>query len=381
VGLAIDTGQLFDGRRTAQEAADAAAFAGAVVLYQNGTNAQAITAANADAALNGFSSSATKTITVHAPPVSGDHIGEQGYVEVVITSDIKTALVPQEAGFTNVTVRAVAGTTEIENPYAIMAISQTGNNQFTASGGSTLSAVGGGVLVNSSASGAAATTGGGIVVAAGEDIDVVGGYSGSGWTPAPTTGANVQADPLSGYPKPTVAGLPTQSCCSATINPGIYPDGISLSSGQTVTMNPGVYIIEKGGLSLSAGASLTGDGVMIFNTVANYPGTSGPCGAVSFAGASTWDLSAPTSGTYQGMLIFQDPSCNTTLNISGQGGGVSATGTIYAPTALTSLSGSSSFTINSKIVAKSVGVSGGATFTVNYDPGQNANIPIPALVE
>ncbi len=41
VGLAIDGGQLFVAKRTQQEAADAAAFAGAIVLYQGGTNAQA----------------------------------------------------------------------------------------------------------------------------------------------------------------------------------------------------------------------------------------------------------------------------------------------------------------------------------------------------
>ena len=54
VGLAVDSGQLFNGRRTAQEAADAAAFAGATVLYQGGTVDQATSAATSDAALNGY---------------------------------------------------------------------------------------------------------------------------------------------------------------------------------------------------------------------------------------------------------------------------------------------------------------------------------------
>lgn len=381
VGLAIDAGQLFDGRRTAQEAADAAAFGGAVVLYQHGTVAQAIDAANVDLSLNNYTTGAATSVTVNVPPASGPHKGVTGYVEVIIDTDVQTALVPQQAGFTRVHVRAVAGTQIIPNLYAIMAIGQTGNNTFTATGGSTLNAVGGGVLVNSNAAGAAATTGGALVVASGQNIDIVGGYSGSGWTPTPTTGHAVQPDPLAGYPKPTIAGLPTQSCCAATIDPGIYPDGISLSSGQAVTMNPGVYIIEKGGINLSANASLTGHGVMLFNTVGNYPGTTGPCGAINFSGDSTWGLSAATSGTYQGMLFFQDPSCNTTVNISGQGAGVSGIGTIYAPTALVSLSGTSGFTINSKIVAREIGISGGASFTVNYDPGKNAQIPIPALVE
>src|SRR5438128_6813387 len=54
VGLAIDAGQLYSAKRTEQEAADAAAFAGAVVLYQQGTGAQAIEAARTDALTNGY---------------------------------------------------------------------------------------------------------------------------------------------------------------------------------------------------------------------------------------------------------------------------------------------------------------------------------------
>src|SRR5688572_29425598 len=54
VGLAIDAGQLYAAKRAEQEAADAAAFAGAVVLYQNGTGAQAVAAAVADAQANGY---------------------------------------------------------------------------------------------------------------------------------------------------------------------------------------------------------------------------------------------------------------------------------------------------------------------------------------
>ena len=73
VGLAIDTGQLFNGRRTAQEAADAAAFAGAVVLYQHGSAEQASSAATADATLNGYStdvptSGTTVTVARRRPP-------------------------------------------------------------------------------------------------------------------------------------------------------------------------------------------------------------------------------------------------------------------------------------------------------------------------
>src|SRR5438445_10804217 len=56
VGLAIDAGQLYSAKRTEQEAADAAAFAGAVVLYQQGTGTQAIEAARTDPFTNRYDS-------------------------------------------------------------------------------------------------------------------------------------------------------------------------------------------------------------------------------------------------------------------------------------------------------------------------------------
>jgi len=66
VGLAVDTGQLFASKRTQQEAADAAAFAGAVVIYQHGTVTQAVQAAIADATKNGFTDGVNNTtVTVN----------------------------------------------------------------------------------------------------------------------------------------------------------------------------------------------------------------------------------------------------------------------------------------------------------------------------
>ena len=61
VGLAIDAGQLYSAKRTIQEAADSAAFAGAVVLYQGGTSGQAIQAAKDDATRNGFTHNVANT--------------------------------------------------------------------------------------------------------------------------------------------------------------------------------------------------------------------------------------------------------------------------------------------------------------------------------
>ena len=102
VGLAIDAGQLFSAKRTMQEAADAAAFAGSVVIYQNGTTQQAHDAAVADAIKNGFKDGVSSTtVTVNAPPTSGAYAAESPvrHVEVIIVRQVKTSLVPAEAAF------------------------------------------------------------------------------------------------------------------------------------------------------------------------------------------------------------------------------------------------------------------------------------------
>ena len=85
-GLAVDAGQLYSARRTMQEAADAAAYAGAVVIYQKGgdpspqlpgvcgltvtlTNTDQYYAAVADATKNGFTNGVNGvTLTVNTPP-------------------------------------------------------------------------------------------------------------------------------------------------------------------------------------------------------------------------------------------------------------------------------------------------------------------------
>ena len=101
---------------------------------------------------------------------------------------------------------------------------------------------------------------------------------------------------------------------------GIY-SGITLSGNATLTLNAGIYIIEGGGLSVSGNASVTGSGVMIFNagsaynaTTGNYGGT---YGSITLSGNGTYSLSAPTTGTYAGILIFQDRTNAAALTLSG----------------------------------------------------------------
>ena len=83
----------------------------------------------------------------------------------------------------------------------------------------------------------------------------------------------------------------------------------SRSSGSSsITLNPGMYYINGGGISMSGSSGISGNGVFIYNTGG---------GAITLSGSGTIALSPMTSGTYQGITIFQDRSSSTAATMSG----------------------------------------------------------------
>jgi hypothetical protein len=92
---------------------------------------------------------------------------------------------------------------------------------------------------------------------------------------------------------------------------------------------------------VSGSASVSGANVLIVNAGSGYPNFGLPgqtYGGISLGGNASFNLSAATSGTYAGMLIYQTRDNNRGLSLSGNGmGGI--TGLIYAPSALLTVSG------------------------------------------
>ncbi|HAF11465.1 MAG TPA: hypothetical protein DCK98_15480 [Chloroflexi bacterium] len=392
VGLAIDTGQLYNGRRTAQEAADAGAFAGAVVLYQSGSSAQAQAAARADAALNGYGTntpSAGTTVSAQVPK-SGEFADDVTCVEVTISTPVLTTLVPQAESFTRVAASAVGCSKPSNSGYAVIALNQacdTGATELSSNG--SLDVHGGSIQVNSCAA-QAAQNGGIVKLEPGYETDVVGGVQGS-W-PALNTGKPVIRDPFAGISKPLINELlPYSPACPPSINqPGIYTT--SFSNNCTYVFAPGTYIFAGGSLDLggSRAAACTGStcnpptadgGVFFFFTSSSYPATGGTCASqpLKIEGGSDTTLSAPTSGDYQGMLIWQDSVCTQEIDIGG-GGSITTTGSIYAPNATLSGNGTRSSVNLSQIVAKEVNTQN-ANFTIRDDPGLTFHGFIPALMQ
>jgi hypothetical protein len=155
-------------------------------------------------------------------------------------------------------------------------------------------------------------------------------------SPTPITGAQTLADPLAGLAIPS-GGANRDAVDlrrgSLTINPGVYSQITVAGDDTLLTMNPGVYVITGGGFSVSEGARVSGNGVVVYNAGSNFPAAGGTFGAFSLDSSGTISLTGPTSGLYTGILVFQarDNTRTLTLNASGVAG---LSGTIYAPAAL-----------------------------------------------
>lgn len=421
VGLAIDAGQLYGVRRTMQEAADAGAYAGAVVLYQQGTPAEARSAAAADAKLNGYEHLVGgASVVVNLPPLSGPFVGNPLYVEVIIETTVRTALMPQVPALTTVRVRGVGGSEPLNNQYAIMALNR-GNtpNAFQIGPGGDVHLSGGGILVNSTSTTAAANQQNDpcrlTISPSPHNVDLAGntgttwpiagcpGYGGG--TPAYTVGTAQpqQADPFAEFPKPLLSGcdplLPNDPCVvynaiiGTTISPGIYTVSLSGSGGTTLHLRPGTYIL-KAGMNGSGNAdfvSMRPDtnpacaancGVFIFNTHTNYNGAFGAgatCGGISLVGNATSDLRARTTGTYANFLFYQDSACTNEMVIAGNGT-FNGTGTIYLPSGHFRFNGNPSTLNGSQLVANTVDLQNG-NITINFVSGSSAQPILPRLAE
>jgi len=229
---------------------------------------------------------------------------------------------------------------------SIFVLDPAASGALTVTGGATLS-VTGDVVVDSNSPSALTASGTSLISAA--QILVTGGVSASNGavlSPAPTTGVARLPDPLAGLPVPP-SSLPVQGSVNAkssvTIQPGIYTQILASGKGTVLTLSPGIYVIQGGGLSISNSASISGNGVLIYNAGSNFPSAGGTFGAVSLNGSGTFSLAAATTGTYAGILLFQASDNTQAVSLTANAT-VGLSGTLYAPAAQLVINGSGQLT-------------------------------------
>jgi hypothetical protein len=197
-------------------------------------------------------------------------------------------------------------------------------------------------------------------------------------------------DPLANVPEPVPSGTNygiLNVTSSTTIQPGIYAS-LNIAKNVNVTMAPGIYYFSsssafpdlggifpssgKAGITVNSGATLTGNGVMIYNQSGDN---------IDFANAGPITLNPPTTGTYMGISIFQPRSDANEVHLISSSN-LTVTGTLYAAAGEFDLRpmGSSVFNMANYIcwqfeanqALTDYGVGGGTTGTTNLNPTKGA---------
>jgi len=442
VALGVETGRLYTIQRNMQNAADSAALAGSIDRINSQSNTTITTDAQYEAQRNGFTNGVNSvTVSVAAPPTSGTYANSTTAVQVTISQ-------PQSFSFAGVlnswlgrsnsafTLRATS--TAAQSTYTTTTNqTQTTTNTTTTSSSSADACLVAlttgseqGITFSSFSnftsdcgimSNATATTGSssGAAIYIGQFSSASfkyvwsrGNYYATGFTtltpnpnatPVPSTIKTSQTttitDPYSGLTIPTLSHCDYTNYNPAWVNPtvvspGTYCGGLQVSSGATIQFKPGTYYVANGDLYLTSSSSIScptctnGAGVTFILT--QTTGNNSNIGGVRITSDSTVSLSAPNSGTYTGILFYQDRNApvgtmSSTSKIFTVSSVSSATlnGVIYFPNNKISLSsysnGSSSSTGCNVWVGRYLNLT---SFSSSYVSGckTNYNVSPPGVI-
>lgn len=305
--LAFDVGMVLVERRDQQNAADAAALAGARYVLTSPSDARS--AARRLAADNGFDDAdPNQVVNVYIPAVHGRYKGLPGFIEVQIEST-RPSIFANVIGKANWPVGAFAVASNRQDltfPFSMLALDPSACKSIQVSGGGVIQAY---ANIQSNSNGAGCSpaapvgfsrTGGATinVVAPDATCRVVGEFQdqGSGPPVTCTVAQNSFAlpDPLRNLPAPTKPALPTKAMtpvgfsaqppkncpggapapsegspttCKIPFNggpssqgwilyPGLYPGGLAVDKDRTVYLMPGIYWLGGGGIDIGGGGSI-----------------------------------------------------------------------------------------------------------------------------
>jgi hypothetical protein len=386
-----------------------------------------------------------RTVRVDLPPIAPSTFsGLPGYVEVSI-GNTRPSFFAGILGVNTQNTAALgvaSNQSDIALPYSLLALDPTdcGASFINGSPGTVVTTNGTVHVDSNCTTDALLLSGNGVLTA--PECDVVGGIQTSGGaqnrcTAAPT-GVLVSGDPLRNLPAPTKPGYPAAvqplnlgpipagcpggsspateaapaTCAFSSgpvagkvyrIFPGYYPGGISTSKA-TLYMAPGIYWIGGGGITVQSSGGLliskaAGDnsgtnptgGVLIYDTVDPVPTTgctgAGCFGPISMNGSpgATLALRPLQSGAYKGMVMFIDratPVGTVSVILNGASSNLDIAGTIYSPTGKVQFNGSATDVNATQVICYSFQVNGsGASFTINYNPGNLFHVTGVGLVQ
>jgi Flp pilus assembly protein TadG len=339
VALATDVGVMFHSRRNMQIAADSAAVAGALDYLYNGSTTTAQTAAQSASSSNNFTNGTNgAVVTVNIPPTSGPNVGSAGYAEVIVSQPINTGFM-RYFGTNSVAVsaRAVAGAPTAGAACIWLQPLSSSTPALDLRGAYDLELPGCGIYVDSSNANSIKITGNGGTVNA-KYLDVLGNPSLQHNT-SPTSvtkNSGTRTSPWGNLTGPTQATACTvaNTDAAASITLATLPspvNGVVCFSATNVTLPAGlalpgatggvVYLAENGvtiGGTMSIGTATAGATLDINTGTFNQ-------------GNSILNIHAPTSGTYNGIALFQPVTNTNQLQVQFGSSNQVFDGYIYAP--------------------------------------------------
>ncbi len=428
-GLAVDGGNVYQDRRQAQNAADAAALSAALTRNAwekangscNNFNTETHTLPSCattaltgwttiiDAALNaartnGYSGDlVSSTVNVYNPPKDGTYsnCGQSSfscydYVEVIINSNVDTYFARVLGiGQLHNTVEAVAlskyrasgplyggDALVILAPHAVNGSS----GEFGTKGSASVYVHGGDIFVNSDGDNAFVEASCIIFqMDAGHSVNVVGKANLPGGCP---TTPPVQKATATQFPpddpfttEPAECGIAGHSTIDTTgtysgwthLYPGYYSTAGSnkFPPGTNTYLDPGVYCIDGLVKTTNPNTQLVGYNVFLYIRKG---------GSFNFGGG-TAQLTAMTTGKYAGYLIYATPDYSL---VSGSvpsctidaGSSDVFTGVIYASNCNVTINGgSASVGLKAKLIAYTLLLNGSNTLTFYYDDSSNPSVP------
>ncbi|MGB9367005.1 MAG: TadE/TadG family type IV pilus assembly protein [Xanthobacteraceae bacterium] len=249
----------------------------------------------------------------------------------------------------------------------VLALNPSASGAATAQGSTTVR-LNGCSLYDNSKSDTALTVGGSATVQA-DFVGVAGGVastSGITATNGIRTHISPVADPYADVPAPTYSGCNQNNFTAkntVTINPGVYCGGIGTNANAVLTLSPGLYILDGGGLTVNGGATVNGNGVTLFFTSSGGSNWA----TVTINGNANVNLTPMSYGPTRGIVVFADRNTPAGTSFKFNGGATQYfAGAVYVPSAAVNFSGGANATTTcTQVIGDTVTFTGNSNLAID----------------
>jgi len=297
VGVTVDYSSMGQMKSRLQETADSTALYIVKELEKPGTTESDLARVAADVVASNFD--------IETDDLDIDLNTENKTVLVNLESDFEPFILNETiVGDLSVHVTAeVKYDFELSDPVCMLSLSKNATKAVSLTGNGDLNLENCSLHVNSTAYNAVNLTGNSTIDA--NSTCVVGdvGRGDRRISPAASTNCAPMSDPFADMIISSTVSCSGERAAKykkdTTLSPGVFCGGWDISSNADVELEEGIYVIKDGGLKMSGNATLAGQNVTLVFTGNNV--------GINMSGNASFNMTASTSGDFEGFLFFFDP--------------------------------------------------------------------------